>query len=146
MRSGGRRWTLWLAVAVCAALVAVVMTRLTKTAGPELYPEKHHDTHPPGVPEWIPVYPGATAAVDVSNQFPERDEGSFHFATPAGVDKVAAFYRSALPSAGLKLNGDVAGQVNDGMGRILTAGDGKGRSVTLVIGEQQTTVRYEARK
>ncbi len=146
MRAGARGWTIWVAAAVCAALVVVVLMRMTRTASPELYPEKHQDTHPPGVPDWVPIYPGARAAVDVSNQFPEREEGSFHFATAAGVDKVAAFYRSALPSAGLKLTGDVAGQVNEGMGRILTAGDGKGRSVTLAIGERQTTVSYEARK
>jgi hypothetical protein len=144
--SGGARWTLWVGVAVCAALVALVMTRLTKTAAPELHPTKQEDRHPPGVPGWVPVYPGATAAVDVSNQFPEREEGSFHFMTEAGVNKVAAFYRSALPTAGLKVNGDVAGQVNDSVGRILTADDGHGRRVTLAIGERQTTVSYEARK
>jgi hypothetical protein len=146
VRSGGRGWTLWLGVAVCAALVGLVMIRLTRTAAPELHPEKHQDSHPPGVPDWVPVYPGAAATVDVSNQFPEREEGSFHFVTAAGVDKVAEFYRSALPSAGLKVNGDVPGQVNDGTGRILTADDGHGRRLTLAIGERQTNVSFEARK
>lgn len=111
----------------------------------------HKSAHVPGVPAWIPLYPGVAPVLDVSNDFPASTNGSLHFTAAATPISVAAFYREALPKAGLRITGDVDGQVNDTQGRILTAeGSGAERSLTLTVapapGGVAVTISFIERK
>ncbi len=142
-----RRVRLALLGIVCAAVVGFVLLRMSQTAAPEFHPGAQPSAHAPGVPEWIPAPAGARPAVDVSNHFPDRDSGSFHFAQRMGIEKTAAFYRGALPRSGLVVTGDVAGQVNEAAGRIVTAtGRGGKRRVMVAVGASEVNVSFEDRK
>ncbi len=129
-----RRAALWLLAAATVLIVTVVLVRLTQTARPAFQNTPPKAAHTPGVPSWIPLYPGAAPTLDVSNDFPTRSTGSLHYLAAAPAATVAAFYLDALPKAGLRLTGDVNGQVNDTPGRILTAeSPGSARSLTVTL-------------
>jgi len=55
------------------------------------------------VPDWVPVYSGATPQGVFSAQSPQGATGSFRFTTNDSIDQVAHFYQDALKNAGMKL-------------------------------------------
>ncbi len=67
-------------------------------------------------PDWVPVYPGASSKLGMSASSNGEQTGSYSFVTKDAVDKVLAYYESALKSSGMKTsntisnsNGKIAG-------------------------------------
>lgn len=90
------------------------------------------------VPGWVPVYPGAEAHVNFSAQGKDGASGTFQFETADAPEKVAAFYSDRLKEQGLKITGNISGQVNEQSGSMLTAeNDQKTRTVLLTIGRSE---------
>jgi hypothetical protein len=86
-------------------------------------------------PDWAPVYPGASVEGNVSMQGGEGEGGSFHFSTKDPVEKVIAFYETALKSAGMKVTSNSTregGAVSGGM--VMGEDAAKKRNVMVTVG------------
>jgi len=93
------------------------------------------------LPDWIPLYPGATVQGGMSGQTAEGLSGQASIATPDSPEKVIEFYTEALKKAGLEVNTIQHGGA-DGIDAMINAvGADQGRQVVLMIGksEQGTT-------
>jgi hypothetical protein len=55
------------------------------------------------MPDWVPVYSGATPQGVYSAQTAQEASGSFRFTTNDSVDQVAQFYEATLKKAGMKV-------------------------------------------
>jgi hypothetical protein len=85
-------------------------------------------------PSWLPRYPGAKNIASFSKEDRRGDSGSVNFVTEDSVEKVAAFYREALQSAGMNPEverTDQAGVVR--VARVEGKDPAKGREVEITI-------------
>lgn len=87
------------------------------------------------LPDWVPAYPGATAAGTYSMQSSEGDAGTFAFQTKDAVDKVVAFYSGAMKTAGLKVTSNITQQDGKTAGGMVSGEDAsKSRTLVLILG------------
>jgi hypothetical protein len=83
------------------------------------------------VPEWVPVYPGASPEGNYSAQTPQGEQNSFSFKTQDAPSKVLSYYQDQLKSAGLTLTQSIA----SGEGGMVSAENGdKSRTVVVTVG------------
>ncbi|MEO6421085.1 MAG: hypothetical protein ABIP39_16855, partial [Polyangiaceae bacterium] len=106
---------------------------------------------PEDFPKSVPIYPGATVTSGTSFDNPGQKVSSVGLQTSDAADKVAAYYKAQLPTAGLQDTNDLPNNPVAGFIRILTFTDtvsGCVVSVTLQpnAGDTGTTILINAAK
>lgn len=106
------------------------------------------------VPDWVPSYPGATAAGTYSSKSDEGIAGGYSFQTADSPDEVMAYFESRLKGDGYDVNrsnfehngktsgGIVQGTANGGARTVqmtVSATDGGGTSVAVVYSEKSNS-------
>lgn len=102
-------------------------------------------------PQWIPAYPGAAPQSTFASHTDQGEAGSFHFATPDSVDKVAGWYAAELKKAGMKVTSNTMtqdGKTTAGFATGEAAGGKRKVSVAATLDGSATNVAitYEAKK
>jgi hypothetical protein len=89
------------------------------------------------IPDWIPAYPGAVARANFSMQGGDGGGGTFSYTTRDAGDAVLAFYNRTLKDAGFKITSNVAGNVGNSSGSMISAEDeGTRRTLVITLGSE----------
>lgn len=105
---------------------------------------------PKDLPEWVPVYSGATVqgAMDATNA--EGRTATFTLTTDDPVDDVISFYETELNGAGLKVTKNLMESDGQRSGLLSGVSEDEKRNVTVIIGQQdgktQATVSFQDKK
>jgi hypothetical protein len=94
------------------------------------------------LPDWVPMYPGATAEGVFSSQNAEGSGGTFALTSSDSVDQIFAFYKGQLEGAGYKVT-ETHYSVPGGNGGIVAGESSDGRrtlTFTLATEEGKTKV------
>ncbi|MBP7146059.1 MAG: hypothetical protein KBD01_00830 [Acidobacteria bacterium] len=97
---------------------------------------------PATMPDWLPVYPGASAAGVFSANLGEGSQAGWRFATADDAGKVLAFYEEQLKAAGFDVSTNSmssGGQVAGGM-IVAKSGDDRNVHVTVSRDDEGTQV------
>jgi len=91
------------------------------------------------MPDWVPVYPGATPTANFSMQGGDGSGGSFAYTTKDSMENVAAFYNRTLTGSGFKINATVNGASNGASGTMLSAeNETSKQTVVVTIGTENS--------
>lgn len=102
-------------------------------------------------PNWLPVYPDATAQGNYSGTTAEGRSGGFTFQTPDEVQKVISFYKRAFENEGLEVNSSTFEQNGHVAGGTVTGTAGN-REAGVTVGRDTdsntttATVMYKVGK
>jgi hypothetical protein len=86
------------------------------------------------IPNWVPVYPGVSPAVNFSMQGNNAEAGSFQFKTKDSAKAVLEFYEKDLKEAGFRITANISGNIAAASGAMLTAEDSLKRTVMVTAG------------
>ena len=75
------------------------------------------------IPDWIPMYPGATAQANFSMQGGDASGGTFSYTTPDSSEAVMAFYDRTLKAAGFKITPHISANSGGSSGALVSAED-----------------------
>lgn len=98
------------------------------------------------MPAWVPVYPGAEPGMHFTANRETERTGNFLFTTPATVDQVMDFYKSALKTDGFKTETSVSSSGSRQVGTVTGTHAETKRSVNVLMtnrdGKTKITVTY----
>jgi hypothetical protein len=89
------------------------------------------------MPDWVPVYPGATPTANFSMQGGDGSGGTFTYTTKDAPDAVIAFYNRTLTGNGFKITSTVNGTANGASGNMLSAeNEATKQTVVVTVGNE----------
>lgn len=102
-------------------------------------------------PAWLPAYPGSQPEGLLGADTAEGRTGSFHFVTNDPIEKVVAFYKNALSSAGLKVGTTTTSEPGGKISGALTGRDDAQKRDVLIgydseNGQSNVTVGFSQKK
>jgi hypothetical protein len=92
-------------------------------------------------PSWVPVYPGATPQSNFSASSNGEQTGSYSFTTKDGVDKILAYYDSALKSSGFKTSNTTNNTNGKITGMVSGTADNDKRTVLVIAGSDDNGIK-----
>lgn len=121
-----------------------------KVSGPDGAEVTWGGEAPKDLPDWVPVYSGATVQGAMDATDAEGRSASFSLTTDDSVDDVISFYETELNGAGLKVTKNLMESDGQRSGLLSGTSEDEKRSVTVIIGQQegktQATVSFQDKK
>jgi hypothetical protein len=90
------------------------------------------------IPNWVPVYPGASPQVTFSMQGSDTDSGTFQFKTDDSANSVLEFYEKGLKAAGFHITANISGNIAASSGSMLAAEDSASHTVMVTAGTEDS--------
>jgi uncharacterized protein YneF (UPF0154 family) len=88
------------------------------------------------IPDWVPVYPGATPANRTSMGSAEEMTGSFRLTTDDAVGELIAFYRDRLKEAGFEVSVNTFSSEDGEGGMVNGSMEAEKRTVMVMISDE----------